>query len=126
MRKHNCVEEMLLSTGKKLNQKDIIYQENQGAFKIQAIINYRLTIKTTFEVIKAFKINAKNYLQKRKEKKENNYHLTLKGLRFYIIKNRNCKTFFESLVITDPQPGSIKFTMCSPSPPKPTPELQLV
>lgn len=41
MRKHNCVEEMLLSTGKKLNQKDIIYQENQGAFKIQTIINYR-------------------------------------------------------------------------------------
>lgn len=67
MRKHNCVEEMFLSTGKKLNQKDIIYQENQGAFKIQAIINYRLTIKTTFEGIKAFKINAKNYLQKKRK-----------------------------------------------------------
>lgn len=41
MRKHNRVKEMLLSTGKKLNQKDIIDQENQGAFKIQTIINYR-------------------------------------------------------------------------------------
>lgn len=67
MRKHNCVEEMLLSTGKKLNQKDIIYQENQGAFKIQAIINYRDNKKTTFEGIKAFKINAKNYLQKKRK-----------------------------------------------------------
>lgn len=66
--------------------------------------------------------------QKKKEKKkeEKNYHLTLKDLRFYIIKNRNCKTLFESQVITDPQPGSIKFTICSPSPQKPTPELQLV
>lgn len=58
------------------------------------IINYRLTIKTTFEGIKAFKINAKSYLQKKRKQKENNYHLTLKGLRFYIIKNQNCKKKF--------------------------------
>lgn len=67
MRKHNCAEEMLLSTGKKLPQKDITYQENQGTFKIQAIINYRLTNKTTFEGIKAFKINAKSFLQKKRK-----------------------------------------------------------
>lgn len=54
----------------KASSKEITYPENQGTFKIQAIINYRLTIKTTFEGIKAFKINAKNYLQKKKENKK--------------------------------------------------------
>lgn len=114
--------------GKSLIKKTLYIKKTKGHLRFKQFLTI-VTIKTTFEGIKAFKINAKNYLQKKKEKKEeNNYNvpLTLKDLRSYIIKNRNCKTFFESLVITDPQPGSIKFTMCSPSPQKPTPELQLV
>lgn len=58
---------MLLSTGKNLHQKYITYQENQGTFKIQAISNYCLTIKNTFERRKAFKINAKNCLPKKRK-----------------------------------------------------------
>lgn len=54
--------------GKSLIKKTLYIKKTKGHLRFKQLLTI-VTIKTTFEVIKAFKINAKNYMQKRKEKK---------------------------------------------------------